>query len=117
MDNARAVRRVQRIGNLDAELQNLLDGHGSGADRVLQRHPVEVFHGDEALALEGVHVVNRADVGMIQRRSGARFALEALKRHRVARKAFRQELQRHASAETQIFGKIDDAHAAAAQLV
>jgi len=61
-------------------------------------------------------VVDRADVGMLQRRGGAGFALQPLERLGVPAHLLRQELQRHAAAELQIFRLVDDAHAAAAQL-
>src|SRR5215831_5434516 len=57
--------------------------------------------------------VDGADVRMIQRRSGARFALESLERQRVLRQVGRQELQRHLAAELGVFRLIDDTHAAA----
>ena len=48
------------------------------ANPLLQRLAFEQFHGDERLAFVFVNVVNGADVGVIQRRGSARFALEAL---------------------------------------
>ena len=61
-------------------------------------------------------LVNRADVRMVERGRGARFAPEpfdvAVRRARHLR---RQELQRDLAAERQIFGEIDDAHPAAAE--
>jgi len=45
---------------------------------LLEGLPFEQLHGDERLAFVFINVVDGADVGMIQRRRGARLALEAL---------------------------------------
>jgi hypothetical protein len=60
--------------------------------------------------------VNGADVGMIQRRCGASFEHETLKRSGIPGKILRQKLQGHAAAESQVLGFVDNAHPAAAQL-
>ena len=62
-------------------------------------------------------LVDRANIGMIQRRGGAGLALEALQRRRVFLQLSGQELQSHVPAEAEIFGLIHHAHAAAAELV
>ena len=61
-------------------------------------------------------VVNGADVGMVQRGCGARFALEALASLGILRQFFGKELQRNAAAEALIFRLVDHAHSAAAEL-
>ena len=61
-------------------------------------------------------VVDRADVGVVQRGGRARLALEALERLRVAAELLGQELQRDAAAELRVLRLVDDAHAAAAEL-
>ena len=63
-----------------------------------------------------VDVVDRADVGVLERGGRAGLALEPLERLRVARQLLGQELQRDAAAELQVLGLVDDAHAAAAEL-
>ena len=57
--------------------------------------------------------INRADVGMLQCRGRARFALEALQRHRVARQRLRQELHGDAAAQLEVFRGVDHPHPAA----
>jgi hypothetical protein len=60
-------------------------------------------------------LVNRADVGMIERRRRSRLAPEALQRRGIVRRVFGKKLQRGQPAEQSIFGRVDDAHAAAAE--
>ena len=58
--------------------------------------------------------VDRANVGMVERRGGARLAAETLQRLRIAAQLFGQKLQRHTAAQLEVLGTIDHAHAAAA---
>ena len=60
--------------------------------------------------------VDGADVGVIERGRSLRFALESFQGLPVPREFFRQELQGNGALELGVFGLIDDAHAAAAQL-
>jgi len=60
-------------------------------------------------------LVNGADVGVIQRGSGAGLALETFESLRIGGQRVRQEFERDAAAEIEIFGFIDDAHAASAE--
>ncbi len=89
---------------------------GPGPEPVPQGLALEQLHRDEGLALVLVDVVDRADVGVLERGGGPRLALQPLERLRVPAELLRQELQRHAAAELQILGFVDDAHAAAAEL-
>ena len=65
---------------------------------LLERLAVEQLHGDELRALELVHLVDRADVRVIERRGGARLAQEAFSGLLVADAIGRQELERHEAA-------------------
>src|SRR5258708_34796451 len=58
--------------------------------------------------------MNRADVWMIQRRSGPRLACETLQRDGIAGQLFRQKLQRDHAAKLEVLGPIDHPHTAAA---
>ena len=114
---ARARRRARRRSAI-AEIEQLVERQrpaaDAGASSVLA---VEQLHDDERLALVLADVVDRADVRMVQRRGGARLALEALERLRVARQLARQELERDLAAEARVLGAVDDTHAAAAEPV
>ena len=69
------------------------------------------------LAVVLADVVEGADVRVIERGRDARLAGEAGERLRIAGELGRQQLQRNLPAKAPIFGAIDDAHAAAAELV
>ena len=81
---------------------------------MLQRQPVQELHGNEVAALIFIDVVNRADVRVIQRRSGARFALESLDGNAVRGGTWGKELERYNPAKLGVLGLVDLAHATAA---
>ena len=83
---------------------------------MLQRLPFKQFHGDEWASFEFSDVVDGADVGMVQRRGGARLAAESLDRLRVWGNIFRKEFESDVAAEADVLGPIDNAHASAAKL-
>ena len=77
---------------------------------------VHELHGNERLVAMLADFVDSANVGVIERRSGAGLAAKAFEGQRVARKLVRQELEGDEAAELGVFGFIDHAHAAIAQL-
>ena len=82
---------------------------------MLQGHAVEKFHGDEGLALLIVDLVNGADVGMVESRGRLGFALEAAQGLRIFGDIVGQELEGDEAAEFEVFGLVDDTHAATAE--
>ena len=84
---------------------------------MLQRLPFQKFHDDEGLAFVFADVVDRADVGVVEGRSGARLALEPLQGLMILCQFLGQELERHEAAELGVLGLVDHAHAPATQLL
>src|SRR5947209_17380339 len=84
---------------------------------MLQRHPFQMLHHNEGSAVLFADVVNGANVGMIERRSRSRLSLETCQRLRVPREVVRQKLQRHPPMQPDVLGPVNDAHAAAAELL
>ena len=78
---------------------------------------VEQLHDDEVLAVVLADVVDRADVRVVERRGDARLPPESLERVGARGELGRQELQRDLAAEADVFGAVDDAHAAAAEAI
>ena len=69
MDDALLVRRVQGIGDLSCVAER-----GVERQRALRRLSVHELHHE----VVGTDVVQRADVGVVQRRDGPRFAFESI---------------------------------------
>ena len=114
--DAAGVRGLEGVGDLDAEIEQGVELEGSRGEAVAQGFAFEQLHGDERLPVVLVDVVDRTDVGVLERGGGAGLALEPLEGLRIADQILGQELQRDAAAELQVLGLVDDAHAAAAEL-
>ena len=115
MNDAFSVRRVQRIGNFDSQIEQQLHIERPARNPMLQRDAFQKFHRDERVAVLLADFVDGADVGMVQRGSGAGLAAETLQSLRIARNIFRQEFQSNEAAEFGIFRFVNNAHAPAAQ--
>ena len=86
-------------------------------DPLLQRLPLVVRHHEVQLAVGGlVDLVDRADVGVVEGRNRLRLLEEALLRGVVAGQIGRQDLDRHLTVEVRVVGRVDDPHAAGAEL-
>ena len=84
---------------------------------MLEGHAFEVFHGDEASTLALADLVNGADVGVVERGGGAGFTTEALQGRGVLGDVVGKEFQGYEPAEREVFGLVDDSHAATAELL
>ena len=71
------VRRGQRIRDLDGVLQRLAQPHPLARDQLVERLALHVLHGDEVDAVRLVDVVDRDDVGVVERGGGLGFLDEA----------------------------------------
>ena len=115
MDETRRVRRRQRIGDLHGELQGVGDLQSCAADQLIQRPARDVLHRDEADAAVRVGVVDGDDVGMIERRGGARFVDEARDAPGIRGRFGRQDLDRHRAVQVRVDRLVDDTHPAFAK--
>ncbi len=84
---------------------------------MLQRHPVEKFHGDEGMTSLFANVINRADVGMVQCGCGLGFTLKTGQSLRVFSYLFGQEFKCDKTMQPSVLGLVDHTHSAAAQLL
>ncbi len=117
MDDTLGVRRLERIGDLDGVIQQLVEFQRLLGDPVLQGLPFQVLHDEEGRAFPLADVMQGADVGMVQGGGGAGLALEALESLTVRRVPFGEELQGDGATEPSVLGLVDDAHAPAAKLL
>src|SRR5208283_2779525 len=115
MNDAFGVGGIERVGNLNALGKYLIDFQRTAGNAVLQRHTVEEFHGDEGMTVVFADFVDGADVGVVQRRSGAGLATETLQRLRLVGHFVGQKLEGDEAAELGVFGLVNDAHAASAE--
>ena len=93
MHNTLRVGHIERIRNLNPERQQRLHLQRTPANAMLQRHPLQKFHGDEGTPVLFADVVNGANVGMIQSRCRLRLTLKASQAVRIEGDLFGQELK------------------------
>ena len=85
-------------------------------DAMLESRAIQKFHGDESLAILLANVVDGADVGMIESRRRLGFALKA-GRACASRAIIGEKFEGDETMEAGVLGLVDDAHAAAAELL
>jgi hypothetical protein len=115
MNDALGVAGGERVGNLDADIENLVELHGLAAQPLLQALALEFLHDDERQAVHLFNVVDGADAGVIQLRGGARFPQEAVHGFLVVSQVLRNELQGDVPPQTRVFRVIDQPHPSTAE--
>lgn len=65
VNDALAMRRIERVGDLRAQVQNQFGFQRLAHDAVLQGHAIEELHNPKDTAIFFTYIVDRADVGMI----------------------------------------------------
>src|SRR5215471_21180614 len=78
MHDAFAVCRIERVGNLNSERQDVFRLQWTASDAVLQRHAIQELHNHEGTAIFLANVMDGADIRMIERRGGTRLPPKAL---------------------------------------
>ena len=117
VDDAARVRRVERAGHLgdDVRRAGRVAG-GARRARACAGRRLDVAHRDvERPVVALARVVDRDDVGVVDRRRGARLADEAIAEVGVLGELRGDELQRDRAIEVELERSIDHPHAAAAR--
>ena len=78
MDDPRAMRLVERVGDLNREGQRLIERQRAFRQSLRERLAFEVLHDQIVDAVLVADVVKRADVRMVERSDRFGFALEPL---------------------------------------
>src|SRR5439155_12077752 len=117
VDDSLGVGGFQSIEYLDAKIQEFVRRDGPFLDSLLQGLALQALHDDEGAAILVADVENRADVRVIQGGSGARLPLEPAERLRISRDFLGQKLEGHEPVQANVFGLVDHAHSAPAQLL
>ena len=117
MNDALDMRGIKCVGDLNCQTEKNLGIDRAARDLVLQGHAVQIFHDDEGAPLVLAEVIDCADIGMIERRCGARLAAEALHGLGIAGDVVRQELECNRTTKVGILGLENNAHTTAAELL
>jgi hypothetical protein len=117
MHNPGSMGRVQRVGNFGSQGQQDFGFQRPSRDSILKCQAIEKLHGDKRLVLVPANLIDRADVGMIEGRSGAGLAAKPFQSMRIIGHIFGEELESDESPEFSVFGLVHHAHAATTQLL
>src|SRR5471030_1265500 len=116
MYNARAVRRCQTCRNLRRNIDRLARGQRPLFNKRPQRFARHQFGDDVRRMLVEPDVVDRHDVGMVQRRRQARLLFETPPPLGILRPRFLQHFERDLPPHAGVQGFVDFPHSARAQL-
>ncbi len=114
--DARLVRRLQRLGDLDGQRQRALELHRC-AQQFPKRGAVEQLLHHEVHAALVADVVHRGDVRVVERRRRPRLLLEPGQPLRVGGELLGQHLDGHLAAQARVLRQPHLAHAARAELL
>jgi hypothetical protein len=110
VDDARTVCLVERRGDLDRRRDRLVDRGGALGQPIRQRLALEKLHDEKRRAILLAHVVQRADVRMIELRDRPGLAIKALAELRIGCKGVRENLDRDRAIEPRVSGFVHLSH-------
>src|SRR5271169_6004766 len=116
VDNAFGVCCIEPVGDFDSNAKQWFQFEWATADYVLQGHAIHELHGDEGAAIFFSDVVNRTDVGMIERRCGPSLAAKTLQGPRITGNVIRKKLEGDETAQARVLGLVNHSHPATAEL-
>src|SRR5438046_9405613 len=107
MDYALGMRGLHRFGYFDRQFKQYVDFQWLLSDTLFQRPAFQHLHGNEVPAIGLANFINCADVGMVQRRGGPRFALKALQSGGIIFQFTSQKLQSNMPPVVELHRRID----------
>jgi hypothetical protein len=111
------VSYVERVGNLDAEIEKFLERERLAVDMLAQCLAVDEFHGDEWLMILLTNVVDGADAGVVEGGGGVGFAAKTFKGVRIVRHVRREKFQGDEAVEAGVRGFVDFTHSSGAEFL
>ena len=115
MHDRRGVGRGQRRRGLDADVEDFAKGQRAALETLAHGFAFDELRHQESRAVVIADLVDRQDVGMIERRGGTGLMKKAAEAFRIAAQLTPQDLERHRPSERGIERLVDVAHAAAAE--
>ena len=78
MNHSASVSLFESFANLDSVFQNLFGGQWTFKQTIGQRLAFQIFHDEKTDPVLLADIIEKADVGMTQRRDSTGFPIEAL---------------------------------------
>ena len=117
VDDALLVCAREPFGDLGRERERARLRQRAAAERLAQLLAANQLHRDERHTVGLADLVDDRDVRMLEHGCRTSLLQQAVAAHRVVHEIVGKDLQRDFAAELHVDGAIDDAHAAAANLV
>ncbi len=111
------MRGVQRVGDFDGKREQRFNFEWTPSNAMFQRHAIEKFHGNEGVTVLLAHIVNGADVRVVQCGGRLCFALKSSEGLRISGHILGQEFQCDKPVEARVLSFVDNAHAAAPEFI
>jgi len=115
MHDSLVVRGRQTVCDVHSVVNRFALRQGTTVKCLAQVFPLQQFRNQKWRAVVLADVKHRQNIGMIQRRHGARLLLETVKAIRILRKGFWKNLQRDIPPEPSVVRAVHLPHATSAQ--
>src|ERR1700693_3442612 len=115
MNDASSVCNIKGVGNLNSEIEDVLDGERLALDMLTESFTVDEFHDDEGTVILFANIVDGAYAGMIERGSGVSFAAETLQSLSILIHVVGQEFQSYSAIKAGVQALVDDTHSASTE--
>jgi hypothetical protein len=113
VDDSLRMCRVQRIGDLDAQIEHRFDLRRLATNYVPECLPLQQFHRNESSSICLVDLVDRADVWVVQGGRSLGLPLKTAEGLSVVGKLVGKELQGDVATELEVFRLVHHTHAPA----
>ncbi len=117
MHHTLPVRLVQCVGDLDGVFEGLIERQPSLLQTGRQSVALHQLHDEVVNPILFAHVVERADVRVVQAADGFGFALEAFTQTGVAGELFGQDFDGDGAIQARVDGGVHLSHTARTELV
>jgi hypothetical protein len=111
------VRFGESVGNLRRKGDRFAKWNRARGERPSQRLAIHQFHGNVTCAVHMPQLINRDDVGMIERAGGTGFPFKACQGFRLSKAFHGKRLNGDFTVEAGVSGAVHLAHAPGAQLL
>ncbi len=107
MNDSFGVGRIERVGNLDCDIEQLLQIEWPALDHIPQSLAFQILHHQEDTALVLANFVNCANVRMIQSGRGTSLPPESFQRLRIIRQGVGEKLESDKTVELDVLSLVD----------
>src|SRR5262249_4148967 len=115
MNDASFVCSLKRLANLLCDIERFFEWNGTACNALREGLPFDELENKEPTTVDFFEIVDRGDVGMIERGQNFGFALESTDAIANSRELVRQDLDRYTSIELRITCAVHLTHSAFAK--